>query len=129
MAVRTNYHIIATFNFFDANTHFIYILIFVFFSVRTESHSISSQNLLTKLGASRLPCSNKSCIYIRTAFVQAPGEASNNNLINPYGMLIVRELRGQKCPERGQKVRRLYLTGNFALNSKINVLYAVPGKF
>ena len=23
---------------------------------------------------------------------------------------IVRELRGQKCPERGQKVRRLYLT-------------------
>ena len=42
---------------------------------------------------------------------------------------VVRELRGQKCPERGQKVWRLYLTGNFALNSKINVLHAVPGKF
>ena len=42
---------------------------------------------------------------------------------------IARELRGQKCPERGQKVSRLYLTGNFALNPKINVLHAVPGKF
>ena len=44
-------------------------------------------------------------------------------------LTLVRELRGQNCPERGQKVWRLYLTVNFALNPKINVLHAVPGKF
>ena len=43
--------------------------------------------------------------------------------------VIVRELRGQNCPQRGQKVWRLYLTGNFALIPKINVLHTVPGKF
>ena len=33
---------------------------------------------------------------------------------------VVRELKGQKCPERGQMVWKLYLTGNFALNPNHN---------